>query len=244
MERGILAALGAAVLFGASTPLAKTLVGEISPLLLAGLLYLGSGIGLGGLLMLRAAISGTRSIVGPRGADLVWLLAAVVFGGLIGPFLLMYGLRISDSASASLILNLEGVFTALLAWFAFKENFDRRIALGMALIVAGGALLSTGSAMRAGGLAGPLAIAGACLAWAIDNNLTRKVSGNDAMLTACVKGLVAGPCSLTLALGYGAHLPAGLLLLQAGALGFVGYGLSLTLFVLALRRLGTARTGA
>jgi len=156
----------------------------------------------------------------------------------------MYGLKVTDSASASLILNLEGVFTALLAWFVFKENFDRRIALGMALIVAGGVVLSTGSALRAGGIVGPLAIAGACLAWAIDNNLTRKVSINDAMLIACVKGLIAGPISIALALHLGAHMPANALTLRAGLLGFVGYGLSLTLFVVALRNLGTARTGA
>jgi drug/metabolite transporter (DMT)-like permease len=100
------------------------------------------------------------------------------------------------------------------------------------------------SALRASGIVGPLAIAGACLAWAIDNNLTRKVSINDAMLVACIKGLIAGPISVALALRYGARLPAGGLLLRAGLLGFVGYGLSLTLFVLALRNLGTARTGA
>jgi drug/metabolite transporter (DMT)-like permease len=244
INRGIWAALGAAALFGVSTPIAKTLVGEISPLLLAGLLYLGSGIGLGALLTLRVAVSGRASIVRPRGADLKWLLAAVAFGGIIGPYLLMYGLRLCDAASASLILNLEGVFTALLAWFAFKENFDRRIAAGMALIIAGGAVLSTGAALRAGGFAGPLAIAAACLAWAVDNNLTRKVSINDAMLTACVKGLAAGLCSVALALRSGAHLPGSTLLLRAGLLGFVGYGLSLTLFVLALRNLGSARTGA
>jgi drug/metabolite transporter (DMT)-like permease len=174
----------------------------------------------------------------------MWLLGAIAFGGAVGPYLLMYGLRLTDSASASLILNLEGVFTAWLAWFAFKENFDRRIAAGMALIVTGGAVLSMGSALRASGIVGPLAIAGACLAWAIDNNLTRKVSINDAMLVACLKGLIAGPISVALALRYGAHLPAGALLLRAGFLGFVGYGLSLTLFVLALRNLGTARTGA
>jgi drug/metabolite transporter (DMT)-like permease len=156
----------------------------------------------------------------------------------------MYGLQTTDSASASLVLNLEGVFTALLAWFAFKENFDRRIAAGMALIVAGGVILSTGSALRARGISGPLAIAGACLAWAIDNNLTRKVSINDAMLIACVKGSIAGPISVALALLFGAQLPAFPLLLQAGTLGIVGYGLSLTLFVLALRNLGTARTSA
>jgi drug/metabolite transporter (DMT)-like permease len=156
----------------------------------------------------------------------------------------MYGLQMTDSASASLILNLEGVFTALLAWFAFRENFDRRIAAGMACIVAGGVVLSMGSTLRANGIIGPLAISGACLAWAIDNNLTRKVSINDAMLVACTKGLIAGPLSVALALRYGAHLPVGTLLLRAGLLGFVGYGLSLTLFVLALRNLGTARTGA
>ena len=244
LNRGILAALGAAALFGLSTPIAKRLVGDISPLLLAGLLYAGSGIGLSVLLAVRAAVSGRVSIVRPRGVDLIWLLGAIAFGGAIGPYLLMYGLQMTDSASASLILNLEGVFTALLAWFAFKENFDRRIAAGMALIVAGGAILSMGSALRAGGFVGPLAISGACLAWAIDNNLTRKVSINDAMLVACIKGLIAGSISVTLALRYGARLPPAPLLLRAALLGFVGYGLSLTLFVLALRNLGTARTGA
>ncbi len=244
IDRGIVAALSAAALFGLSTPIAKTLVGEIAPLLLAGLLYAGSGLGLSILLAARAIGLGQTSIVRPRGTDLLWMLGAIAFGGAIGPYLLMYGLQMTDSASASLILNLEGVFTALLAWFAFKENFDRRIAAGMALIVAGGLVLSMGSALRAGGIVGPLAIAGACVAWAIDNNLTRKVSINDAMLVACIKGLIAGPFSVALALRYGAHLPAGTLLLRAGLLGFVGYGLSLTLFVLALRNLGTARTGA
>jgi drug/metabolite transporter (DMT)-like permease len=244
LDRGILAALGAAVLFGLSTPIAKTLVGEMSPLLLAGLLYVGSGLGLAVLLALRASIMGRSSVIWPRGVGLLWLLGATAFGGALGPFLLMYGLQVTDSASASLILNLEGVFTALLAWFAFKENFDGRIAAGMALIVVGGAVLSTGSALRAGGIAGPLAIAGACLAWAIDNNLTRKVSINDAMLIACVKGLIAGPVSVALALRYGSQMPAGTLAFRAGLLGFVGYGLSLTLFVVALRNLGTARTGA
>ena len=243
-DRGIVAALGAAALFGLSTPVAKTLTGEVPPLLLAGLLYLGSGLGLAAVLILRTLFRGRASIVVPRRAGLGWLLAATLFGGIIGPFLLMFGLRVTDAASASLILNLEGVFTALLAWFAFKENFDRRIALGMALIVAGGAVLSSGSALRAAGIIGPLAIAGACLAWAIDNNLTRKVSVNDAMLIACVKGLIAGAASVALALAFGARMPHAILSVRAALIGFVGYGLSLTLFVVALRNLGTARTGA
>jgi drug/metabolite transporter (DMT)-like permease len=244
LDRGILAALSAAVLFGLSTPIAKKLVGEMPPLLLAGVLYAGSGVGLGLLLAVRAIGPGRTRIVRPRGADVLWLLGAIAFGGALGPYLLMYGLQLTDSASASLILNLEGVFTALLAWFAFKENFDRRIAAGMALIVAGGVVLSTGTAVRAGGVVGPLAIAAACLAWAIDNNLTRKVSINDAMLIACLKGVVAGSINIVLAVRLGAPIPAMATTVRAGLLGFVGYGLSLTLFVIALRNLGTARTGA
>jgi drug/metabolite transporter (DMT)-like permease len=242
-DRGIVAALGAAALFGLGTPLAKPLAGQVPPLLLAGLLYLGSGLGLAVLLFGRA-ILGRERIVWPRGFDLAWLFGAIAFGGALGPFLLMYGLRLTDAASASLILNLEGVFTALLAWFAFKENFDRRIAIGLGLIVAGGLVLSSGSALRAGGAVGPMAIAAACLAWALDNNLTRKIAINDAMWIACIKGLVAGSLSVGLALWCGARLPAAALLVRAGLVGFVSFGLSLTLFVLALRRLGTARTGA
>lgn len=244
INRGIAAAIGAAALFGLSTPLAKLLVGSTTPLLLAGLLYVGSGIGLAALLVARTATGGRESITWPRGTDIWWLLGAVVTGGAIGPYLLMYGLQATDAATASLVLNLEGVLTALLAWFVFKENFDRRVAVGMALIVAGGVLLSVGPAFRAEGLWGLLAIAGACLAWAIDNNMTRRVSVHDAMFIACVKGLVAGASSVVLALAYGAELPPPSVVLQAGVLGFVGYGLSLTLFVVALRGLGTARTGA
>ncbi len=244
IDAGIFAALGAAVLFGLSTPLAKILVDSTAPLLLAGLLYLGSGIGLAGVLAIRSASTRGASISWPRGRELLWLLGAIAAGGGIGPYLLMRGLQLTDSASASLILNLEGVLTALLAWFVFKENFDRRIAIGMGLIVAGGVVLSFSPTLRLSGFAGPIAIAGACLAWAVDNNLTRKVSIHDAMSIACAKGLVAGGTSVVLAIGSGAHLPPVHAILQIGLLGFVGYGLSLTLFVVALRRLGTARTGA
>jgi drug/metabolite transporter (DMT)-like permease len=244
IDRHVGAAIGAAFLFGLSTPLAKGLLGDLPPLLLAGLLYLGSGLGLLLVLGVRIAVRGRAGMTWPRGGEVGWLLAAILAGGALGPFLLMFGLRQTDAASASLILNLEGVFTALLAWFVFRENFDRRIAWGMAAIVGGGIVLSAGPALRAQGLVGPLAIAAACLAWAIDNNLTRKIAIHDAMLIACTKGLVAGGVSVALALAAGAARPAPLVALQAGLLGFVGYGLSLTLFVVALRGLGTARTAA
>jgi drug/metabolite transporter (DMT)-like permease len=242
IDRGVGAALGAAILFGLSTPLAKLLLDDMSPLLLAGLLYTGSGLGLTVILAVRAA-SVRSSIVWPRGASIGWLLAAALFGGAIGPYSLMHGLALTDSATASLALNLEGVFTALLAWFAFHESFDRRILAGMGCIVAGGVVLSLGPARTSGGL-GPLFIAGACLAWAIDNNLTRKVSINDAMLIACTKGVAAGPLNVLFALRSGAQFPDLAQATQAGLLGFAGYGMSLTLFVIALRHVGTARTGA
>src|SRR6476469_9400143 len=171
---GVAFAILAAVLFGASTPFSKILLRKTEPVLLAGLLYLGSGVGLAIWAGLRWRSRGNSGEGKLRGSDLAWLAGAILAGGIIGPVLLMVGLVVTPASSASLLLNLEGVFTALLAWFVFKENFDRRIAWGMAAIVAGGVVLSTGSALRAQGLVGPLAIAGACLAWAVDNNLTRK----------------------------------------------------------------------
>ncbi len=239
-------ALAAALLFGASTPLAKLLGGEMAPLLLAGLLYLGSGVGLGVLWLVRRARyrhpGETRMPAIPR-ADGLWLLGAIVAGGMLGPALLMQGLAGTDAAAASLLLNLEGVFTALIAWLVFKENADRRIVAGMLAIVAGGALLSwQPGAARAS--PGALLIVAACLCWAVDNNLTRKVSSHDAMLIAGLKGLIAGLCNTGLALLGGAPLPAATPLAATLLVGFAGYGLSLALFVLALRTLGTARTGA
>ncbi|MBV8308677.1 MAG: EamA family transporter [Gammaproteobacteria bacterium] len=238
----ILAALGAALLFGASTPFAKALVGDVSPLLLAGLLYFGSGIGLSLVRLVRGSGLGPANLAR---ADWSWLSAAIAAGGVLGPALLMYGLTRTSAADASLLLNLETVLTALLAWVVFRENADRRIVLGMALIVAGGTALAWPSgAGTATSLAGVLAVAGACLCWAIDNNLTRKVSAIDPLFIAGTKGLVAGITNVSLALVFGVTLPSRMLIAAAAIVGFVGYGISLVLFVLALRGLGSARTGA
>jgi drug/metabolite transporter (DMT)-like permease len=158
--------------------------------------------------------------------------------------LLMFGLSGMPASGTSLLLNAEGVFTALLAWFAFRENFDRRIALGMLAIVAGALVLSWPGEARFGALWPTLAVLGACLAWGVDNNLTRKVSLADATWVAMVKGLAAGSVNLAIALALGASLPLLRLLGGAAVLGFFAYGISLTLFVLALRHLGSARTGA
>ncbi len=237
-------ALASAALFGASTPFAKLLLGEVSPWLLAAVLYLGSGLGLAAWLALRALGSKTGPIPSLARGDWPWLAGAIVAGGVGGPVLLMFGLALTDAGSSALLLNLEAVLTAAIAWTAFRENVDRRVFLGMLAIVAGGVLLAWEQAPRAGGLAGPLLVAAACLGWAIDNNLTRKISGGDAVFIASLKGLVAGGVNLGLAIAAGSALPAASAIAAAGLLGLMGYGVSLVLFILALRGLGTARTGA
>lgn len=243
--RGITVAILAAVLFGASTPFSKLLLGQIDPLLLAGLLYLGSGIGLTLWIgFQRLVLKSKNQEARLRLKDLPWLASAILAGGVIAPILLMQGLAVTPASSASLLLNLEGVLTALLAWFVFKENFDRRILLGMAAILFAGVLLSWQSRPELGLPWGALGIVGACLGWAIDNNLTRKVSAADPAQVASIKGLVAGTTNVTLAVSIGARLPTASCLGAAAVLGFLSYGVSLTCFVLALRHIGTARTGA
>jgi drug/metabolite transporter (DMT)-like permease len=239
LPTGVGSALLAAALFGAGTPLAKTLMAGVSPWMLAGVLYLGSGIG---LLVLRL-VRRTPSVTLAPG-EWPWLAVAVLAGGVVGPVLLMFGLAGMPASGASLLLNAEGVFTSLLAWFVFKENFDRRIALGMLAIVAGAVVLSWPDQAEFGTPWPALAVLGACLAWGIDNNLTRKVSLADATWIAMVKGLAAGSVNLAIALSLGASLPAWGVLAGSATLGFFAYGISLTLFVVALRHLGTARTGA
>lgn len=242
--RAALPALAAALLFGASTPLAKLLVGGMHPLMLAGLLYVGSGAGLAALLFLRTwRGGGAVAQAGIPAAEWPWLAGAIFFGGVLGPALLMAGLARTSAASASLLLNLEAVLTAVLAWIVFRENADRRVVLGMLAIVAGGALLAWEPGASSVS-AGALLVGAACLCWAIDNNLTRKVSANDAMLIACLKGAAAGACNTALALAQGAQWPSMPSLAACLLVGFLGYGVSLTLFVVALRGLGTARTGA
>jgi drug/metabolite transporter (DMT)-like permease len=241
--RAPLIALAAAALFGLSTPLAKVLIGDINPWLLAGLLYLGSGGGLTVLHLFRKGSTGGSGEASLTRADLPWLAGTVLFGGMLGPILLLYGLARTDATSASLLLNLEAVFTLGLAWIVFHEHVDRKLFIGAVAIVAGAVLLSwQGGFGRASG--GAFLIGLACLSWAIDNNLTRKISAADPVVLAAIKGVVAGVVNTALALGLGARLPGLPAMTGALLLGFVSYGLGLVLFILALRQLGTARTGA
>lgn len=243
LHPGIAAALAAAILFGIGTPLAKALLAGADPWLLAGLLYLGSGLGLAAWRRLRPPLR--RSPLAR--ADRPWLAGAVVSGGVVGPLLLMWGLARMPASGAALLLNAEAVFTAVIAWVAFRENVDRRVFAGMLAIVAGAIVLTVLSGpARAdlGSLLPALAVLGACLAWGIDNNLTRRVALADATSIAAIKGLAAGVTNLALALSFGAAWPSAWRVGGALGVGFLAYGVSLVLFVVALRHLGAARTGA
>lgn len=241
---GVPLAMGSAALFGASTPFSKLLLGrDVSPWLLAGLLYMGSGLGLSLVHFGRRRLGIAPAEAPLRRGDMPWLALVILSGGVIGPVLLLVGLSTTAASTSALLLNLEGLATMAIAWVAFKENVDLRLLAGAAAILAGALVLSWQGGQTGVGL-GALAIVGACLAWGIDNNLTRKLSAADPVQSAMIKGLAAGAVNLALALASGARLPASGPLLAAGIVGFLGYGVSLVMFVLALRSLGAARTGA
>ena len=240
---GVPLALGAAILFGASTPFSKLLLGSIDAWLLAGILYLGAGVGLSLFLLIRAVASEQPPETPLRLKDLPWLSAVVATGGVAGPVLLMFGLSATDASSASLLLNLEGLATMAIAWIVFRENVDGRLIWGPAAILAGAVLLSwSGEGLRPSW--GSLLIAAACLAWGIDNNLTRKLSSSDPVQIAAIKGMVAGTVNTGLAVLLGARGIPPDMAVAGAVIGFFGIGVSLVFFMLGLRHLGTARTGA
>jgi len=247
MKQSSLTAVGqallAAVLFGASAPLSKMLLGEIDPIPLAAFLYLGSGIGSWLLFAFQRLNHRGRMVEAQLSRnDLPWLVGALVAGGVGAPILLLLGLNRTPASTASLLLNFESVATALVAVIAFKEAVDRRILWAVGLITIASILLSwTGGAW---GLSlGALGILGACFLWGFDNNFTRHISAKNPLVIVGVKGIGAGSFSLLLALGLGKGMPSAGMAALGLVVGAVSYGLSIQLFILALRDLGAARTG-
>ena len=247
LQRYAFFALAAAALFGASTPLAKLLLGELPPLELAGLLYLGSGLGLfAAKLVTHAQRSANQPAAEASLAtrDYPWLAGAVIAGGVAAPILLLWGLSGTSASEASLLLNLEGVITTLVAAALFREAIGGRVWAAAALMLAGGLVLSWQPQANLKLSLHAVAIVGACFCWALDNNLTRRISASDPVVLAMLKGLIAGSFNLALALALGTEFPAGTTLAGALTLGFLSYGVSLVLFILALRHLGSARAAA
>jgi drug/metabolite transporter (DMT)-like permease len=243
MGRGILYGTGAAVTFGASIPLSKQwLDAGVEPLVLAALLYLGSGLGPALQLLLRRGKGSGRPL---RAHDLRWLVPATFCGGMVAPVLLALGVARIPASESSLLLSLEGAFTALLAWIVFRERAGGRVVAGMAVLAAGGALLSFQP--QPGGLDlhwGALAVAGACLAWAIDNNLVKQIAGGDPIPIVAFKGLLSGGANIVLALGLGLRFPALPALLGILLAGYLTYGLCLVCMVRSMREIGAARMAA
>ncbi len=237
-------AVVAAILFGASTPFTKLLLGEgLDAQLLAGLFYLGSGVGLGLVFLGRRVVGVEPGEARLRRQDLPLLSLAVLLGGAVAPVLMVAGIARTSAASASLLQNLEGLATMGIAWVVFRENVDRRLLVGALAILAGAVVLSfTGGSVRPG--VGALLIAAACVAWGADNNLTRPLAKADPVQIAAIKGLVAGSANVALALAAHARLASVAITLAAGAVGFLAFGVSLVLYVLGLRHLGAARTAA
>jgi drug/metabolite transporter (DMT)-like permease len=238
---GPLLALLSAALFGISPVFAKQLVGEISPLLLAGLLYLGSGLALTG----RMAVAGERPIfqlLALKRASVLKLLGAVAAGGILAPLFLVYALKFATAFDVSLLLNLEPVATTLIAYLIFHEHVSGTVWFGKLLLLAGAAVLvfATGTATSIS--YGGLFVLAACVFWGIDNNLTRDVEDLSPTVLAGVKGLVAGSFNSILAVILSLATIGPRPLAASLLLGALSYGVSLVLFVKALRALGAART--
>jgi drug/metabolite transporter (DMT)-like permease len=248
----ILQALLAAALFGAGAPVAKGLLAHIDPRVLAGLFYLGSGLGAGLLILGRRLRSRRlpadgfhREESAWRRSDIPWIVGASLCGGVAAPILLFQGLRSTPASVGSLLLNLEGAATAVIASVVFRESLGARVWGAVAILTAAGALLAWDPSGGGFGLSAGAALIGlACLLWGSDNNLTRVVSGRDPVVLVALKGSAAGSVSLLLAASAGADWPTIGFIPTAMLLGFICYGLSLALFVHSLRDLGAARTSA
>ncbi|MEP7137628.1 MAG: EamA family transporter [Chloroflexota bacterium] len=239
----ILQALLAAVFFGASAPIAKLLLGDVPPILMAAFLYLGSGTGIA-LVKLVQRVSAKQTEAGIKSPDVKWLAGAIVSGGILAPIILMISLKNTPASTASLLLNFEGVGTTLIALFFFHESISRRALGAILAITIASVFLSTNFQSGFGFSLGALGVISACVLWGVDNNFTRNISAKDPLTIVAWKGLVSGTFSLLLALGLGQQIPALTSILSILLLGFISYGLSTMLFIYSMRGLGAARTSA
>ena len=234
-------ALAAAALFGVATPAAKLLLPGTGALVLAALLYVGAGVGLAAIGLARRMLGGATREATLRRADLPVLAGVVLFGGVVAPVLLLLGLERLPASEASLLLNLETPLTVLLAVALFGEHAGLRVITGTALVVLGGVMLGDGATQVGGRWAGTALVVAACLGWAIDNNLTQRLSLRDPIAVARWKTLAAGAINLALALAAGQPMPAMPRLAVALIVGMVSYGVSIALAVRAMAALGAAR---
>ena len=230
----VLWCLAAAALFGASTPASKSLLRDMGPLALAGLLYLGAAVA-----VLPFSFRGGSRRLATRRKNVIMLAGAVFFGGVVGPVLLLLGLTQAPAASVALWLNLETVATALLAWAFFREHLDRRTWLAVLLTVGAGVVLASPSGFELAPAAG--LVAAACICWGLDNNLTALVDGFTPAQTTLAKGVCAGALNLGLAFALETVDLSLTTTLWALAVGALGYGVSIVLYIQGAQHLGATR---
>ncbi len=239
----VIQALLAALFFGASAPISKLLLGDVSPVLMAAFLYLGSGTGIS-LIKLYQRLTSNQKEAGIKSPDVIWLAGAIISGGILAPIILMISLKNTPASTASLLLNFEGVGTTLIALFFFRESISRRALAAIFAITLASIFLSTNFQGGFSFSLGALGILLACFLWGVDNNFTRNISAKDPLTIVAWKGLVAGTFSLILGLFLGQQVPALTTIFSILLLGFVSYGLSTMLFIYSMRGLGAARTSA
>ncbi len=233
-------------LFGISPTIAKLLVTDMPPVALAGFLYLGAFIGLSLFTVLHGTTSSKAIAKEPSlvRKDLPWLAGAILTGGIIAPIALMTGLTMASGYATSLLLNLEGVATAIIAVLVFNEYAGKRLWLALLFMTMAGVLLAWSPTQGTADLTGLFLIVLAMICWGIDNNLTQRISNKNPIQIAQLKGIIAGTTSLTLAILLGLQMPFDAIIVYALILGALSYGLSLVLFIKALEGLGSSRTGA
>ncbi len=239
----IVQALLAALFFGASAPIAKLLLGDVPPILMAAFLYLGSGTGIS-LVKVWQRLTSNRKEAEIKAPDIKWLAGAILSGGILAPIILMISLKNTPASTASLLLNFEGVGTTLIALLFFHESISRRALTAMCAITLASTFLSTNFHGGLGFSIGALGILLACVLWGVDNNFTRNISAKDPLTIVAWKGLIAGIFSLFLGILLGQQFPALITILGVLLLGFISYGLSTMLFIYSMRGLGAARTSA
>ncbi len=242
--RPIAVVIVSAALFGISAPLAKSLVEGMPSTELAGLLYLGAFLGLGVFAGLRRLAGAKRSYEPIARKDVKWLIGSIVSGGIVAPILMVTGLTLISGFTASLLLNLEGVFTALLAVTLFHQREGKRLWAALLIMTLASVLLTYDPMNGIFRIEGSLFLIGAMLFWGLDNNLTQKISGKDPVQITMTKGAVAGSSSIAITFLIGSQMVIGNGVVFALILGAFSYGVSLVLFIMALARLGSARTAA
>ena len=241
--RGILLAVLAAALYAINAPLSKLLLGHMSPTLMAGFLYLGAGLGMGAVAGVRRLCRSGRQEARLTRAELPYTVAMILLD-IAAPVCLLFGLRGTTAANASLLNNFEIVATAVIALVAFKEAISARLWCGIALVTAACLLLSFEDVASLQFSYGSLFILLACVCWGVENNCTRKISTKDPLQIVLLKGIFSGVGSLLVGLCIGERVTVPWSVFAVLGVGFVAYGLSIFFYVHAQRRIGAARTSA